>query len=63
MSDYFDLDLIRLFAFYLWLVFFISTFVRIRQYEAIIRIVHGDKVEIEISPYDMSKARIIFRET
>src|SRR6516164_5719028 len=28
-----------------------------------IRIVPGDKVEVEISPYDMSKARIIFRET
>lgn len=26
-----------------------------------IRIVPGDKVEIEISPYDVSKARIIFR--
>jgi len=26
-----------------------------------IRIVPGDKVEIEISPYDLSKARIIFR--
>jgi len=28
-----------------------------------IRIVPGDKVEVEISPYDMSKARIVFRET
>jgi translation initiation factor IF-1 len=28
-----------------------------------IRIVPGDKVEVEISPYDLSKARIIFRET
>jgi translation initiation factor IF-1 len=28
-----------------------------------IRIIPGDKVEIEISPYDMSKARIVFRET
>ena len=28
-----------------------------------IRIVPGDKVEIAISPYDMSKGRIIFRET
>ena len=28
-----------------------------------IRIVPGDRVEIEISPYDMSKARIVFRET
>jgi translation initiation factor IF-1 len=27
-----------------------------------IRIVPGDKVEIELSPYDLSKARIIFRE-
>ncbi len=27
-----------------------------------IRIVPGDKVEIEISPYDLGKARIIFRE-
>jgi translation initiation factor IF-1 len=28
-----------------------------------IRIVPGDKVEIELSPYDLTKARIIFRET
>jgi translation initiation factor IF-1 len=28
-----------------------------------IRIVPGDRVEVEISPYDMTKARIIFRET
>jgi len=28
-----------------------------------IRIVPGDQVEIELSPYDLSKARIIFRET
>ena len=28
-----------------------------------IRIVPGDKVELELSPYDLSKARIIFRET
>jgi translation initiation factor IF-1 len=28
-----------------------------------IRIVPGDKVEVEISPYDMSKARIVFRQT
>jgi translation initiation factor IF-1 len=27
-----------------------------------IRIVPGDKVEIELSPYDVSKARIVFRE-
>ena len=27
-----------------------------------IRIVPGDNVEIELSPYDLSKARIIFRE-
>ena len=27
-----------------------------------IRIVPGDKVEIELSPYDLGKARIIFRE-
>ena len=27
-----------------------------------IRIVPGDKVEIELSPYDLNKARIIFRE-
>ena len=26
-----------------------------------IRIVPGDKVELEVSPYDLSKARIIFR--
>jgi translation initiation factor IF-1 len=28
-----------------------------------IRIVPGDKVELELSPYDLTKARIIFRET
>jgi translation initiation factor IF-1 len=28
-----------------------------------IRIVPGDKVEIELSPYDLTKARIIFRES
>ncbi|MBV9392141.1 MAG: translation initiation factor IF-1 [Verrucomicrobia bacterium] len=28
-----------------------------------IRIVPGDRVEVEISPYDLSKARIIFRDT
>ena len=27
-----------------------------------IRIVPGDKVELELSPYDLGKARIIFRE-
>lgn len=27
-----------------------------------IRIVPGDKVEVELSPYDLSKARIILRE-
>ncbi len=27
-----------------------------------IRIVPGDKVELEMSPYDLTKARIIFRE-
>lgn len=27
-----------------------------------IRIVPGDKVEVELSPYDLSKARIVFRE-
>lgn len=27
-----------------------------------IRIVPGDKVELEMSPYDLSKARITFRE-
>ena len=27
-----------------------------------IRIVPGDKVEVELTPYDLSKARIIFRE-
>jgi translation initiation factor IF-1 len=27
-----------------------------------IRIVPGDKVQLEISPYDLSKARITFRE-
>lgn len=27
-----------------------------------VRIVPGDKVQVEISPYDLSKARITFRE-
>lgn len=27
-----------------------------------VRIVPGDKVEVELSPYDLTKARIIFRE-
>jgi translation initiation factor IF-1 len=27
-----------------------------------VRIVPGDKVQVEISPHDLSKARIIFRE-
>lgn len=27
-----------------------------------VRIVPGDKVEVEMSPYDLTKARIIFRE-
>lgn len=27
-----------------------------------IRIVPGDKVELELSPYDLTKARIIFRD-
>ena len=27
-----------------------------------IRIVPGDKVSVELSPYDLTKARIIFRE-
>ena len=27
-----------------------------------IRIVPGDKVSLELSPYDLTKARIIFRE-
>jgi len=28
-----------------------------------IRIVPGDRVEVELSPYDLTKARIVFRET
>lgn len=28
-----------------------------------IRIVPGDKVSVELSPYDLTKARITFRET
>lgn len=27
-----------------------------------IRIVPGDKVQLELSPYDLTKARIVFRE-
>ncbi len=27
-----------------------------------IRIVPGDKVEVELSPYDLTRARIVFRE-
>jgi translation initiation factor IF-1 len=33
---------------------------KIRQH--FIKIVPGDKVKIEISPYDLTKGRIIFRE-
>jgi uncharacterized protein (TIGR03000 family) len=36
-----DLNLIRLFDFYLALAFLVSTFVRIRQYEAIVRLVRA----------------------
>ena len=28
-----------------------------------IRIVPGDRVSVEISPYDLTKARIVFRES
>jgi hypothetical protein len=41
MSGFWDLDLIRLFAFYLWLLFFISTWLRIQQYEAFVRLVRS----------------------
>jgi len=41
MKGFWELDLIHLFAFYLWLVFFVSTWVRVRQYEAIVRIVRA----------------------
>jgi hypothetical protein len=41
MTGIWNLDLLRLFAFYLWLVFLIGTWVRIRQYETIIRLVHA----------------------
>ena len=32
-----------------------------RMRKNFIRIVPGDKVELELSPYDLSKARIVFR--
>ena len=33
-----------------------------RMRKHFIRIVPGDKVEVELTPYDLSKARIVFRE-
>lgn len=33
-----------------------------RMRKNFIRIVPGDKVSVELSPYDLTKARIIFRE-
>jgi hypothetical protein len=41
MKGFWNLDLIHVFAFYLWLVFFVGTWVRVRQYEAIVRIVRA----------------------
>jgi len=32
---------------------------KMRQFK--IRMVHGDKVTVEVSPYDLDKGRIIFR--
>lgn len=32
---------------------------KMRQFK--IRIVHGDRVKVEVSPYDLEKGRIIFR--
>ena len=32
---------------------------KLKQFK--IRMVHGDKVTVEISPYDLSKGRIIYR--
>ena len=33
-----------------------------RMRKNFIRIVPGDKVKVELSPYDLSKGRIVFRE-
>jgi translation initiation factor IF-1 len=33
-----------------------------RMRKNFIRIVPGDKVEVELSPYDLTKGRIVFRE-
>jgi translation initiation factor IF-1 len=33
-----------------------------RMRKNFIRIVPGDKVRVELSPYDLSKGRIVFRE-
>ena len=41
MTGLWDLDLIRLFEFYLALAFVASTAVRLRQYEAVVRLVFG----------------------
>jgi hypothetical protein len=41
MAGLWDLDLIRLFAFYLTLAFVASTTMRYRQYEALVRLVRG----------------------
>jgi translation initiation factor IF-1 len=32
---------------------------KMRQYR--IRLVHGDRVKVEMSPYDLTKGRVIFR--
>jgi translation initiation factor IF-1 len=34
---------------------------RLRKGKRIIRIVEGDKVSLEISPYDLEKGRIVYR--
>jgi translation initiation factor IF-1 len=34
---------------------------RLRKGKRVIRIVEGDKVSIEVSPYDLEKGRIVYR--
>jgi translation initiation factor IF-1 len=34
---------------------------RLRKGKRVIRIVEGDKVSVEISPYDLEKGRIVYR--
>lgn len=41
----------------------ILTYVSGKMRKHYIKIVPGDKVKVELSPYDLSRGRIVFRET